>query len=383
MGRDPAIPGYGPITPRATMDRTYHIVQDLRVSLALSNAATMTPRDRPETINLSVQPGSEVVKTFVDEYSGFQAYKIRHIHNGVETFTYSIAATQLSETDSSSSTGQRSRLDVRDWVTNISTGQPQLESRAATQMMQEMVNDAIEGKRVHVTGQSLGGMLGHALGYLAHRELRNRNRRDVAGNLQVYSFGSAGVTDLVRDYLRKREGLNEEIDPALVEDNFLTVFFANDYLPRYGKHFGEVRVMDSDYAAPTEGEKYSFQIPFLTRNLESHLMPGFKRGIEYLPHEETECLPEPLRLPGPLRALARFASRVTLEMRYKRFLEQNGTNADWQACYASPSWSTDRNDRCTDRSQRGCEVGPQRGLSKWCMPEDNPIANARYRASDD
>ncbi len=328
-----------------------------------------------------------MVKTFVDEYSGFQAYKIRHMRNGVEIFSYAIAATQLSEADSSSPTGVRSRLDLRDWITNVSTGQPQLESRAANQMMQEMVNDAIEGKRVHVTGQSLGGMLGHALGYLAHRELRNRNRRDVADNLQIYSLGSAGVTDLVKDYLRKRYGLTEDIDPALVEDNLLTVFFANDILPRYGKHFGEVRVMDPVHASPTEGQSYSFQIPFFTRNLESHLLPGFERGIGFLPHGEEECLPEPLRLPGPLRALARFSSRVTLEMRYKHFLEVNGTNEDWQACYNSPTWSTDLNDRCTERSQRGCQVrdrtkpaSEQSGMAKWCMPEDNPIANARYRA---
>jgi hypothetical protein len=349
----------------------------LALSLKLTDAATMTPAAQAENITLPDGVRGEILKTYRDPVSGFQAHRVR-VDRSPEPplYTYTFAATQLM---AAGPDGQiRPSIDMNDLLTNASFGLHQLESAAAAEVMRDVRADLQSGNKVLMTGQSLGGMMSHGLGYLVARELRESGALNLADNLQVLSWGIPGMGETIRTYLRRKYGREEELDPALVSLNFEEIAYSIDPLRGIGDHFGRVTTIDELSLRPDEDGNYA-ALPLL--NLEAHLLPAFERAVRF----QTIPLPGEMICPGgpsgfrlyrPIQDFITDTTGVLLRMRRRAYLADYGTDADWQLCYSAGLWYTNKRRDCTSREQAGCQVRDRRAPAsgqelhaQWCMPQ--------------
>jgi hypothetical protein len=347
----------------------------LDLSLKLTTETTFTHASNVGSMTLPDGVRGEVLKSYLDPVSGFQAYRLR-IDRSPEPplYTYTFAATQI--TTRGPDGELRRSLDTADVLTNFSFGLHQMESAAATELMQDVLADLRNNNKVMMTGQSLGGMMSHGLGYLVARQLREAGELALADNLSVRSWGIPGVGETIRNYIRRKHGREEELDPALLALDFEEFAYAIDPLRGIGEHFGRVTTIDSLSLAPDEGDGYTL-LPSM--NIESHLLPAFERAVRY----QTIPLPGAVvcggemsgfRFPRPIQGLITDVTGMLQRMNYRRDLARNGTEADWQRCYSSARWYTDKRRNCTSREQRGCQVRDRRAPAsgqemhaQWCM----------------
>jgi hypothetical protein len=350
----------------------------LRRSLELTDAVTMTPAHRANELVLPDGVRGEVVRTYLDPVSGFQAHRIKLTRRkGPPSYAYVFAATQTTERLPSGE--MRSRLDVADLLTNASQGLHQMESAAADQLRADVLADLRAGNQTMMTGQSLGGMMAHSLGYLVNRELREAGQLDLVRKLDVLSWGIPGMGETIRTYIRRNYGRKEQLDPALIQ-NFEEIAYNIDPLRGIGDHFGKVTTIDKASLFPDEGDQFAM---FPNIRVEAHLLPAFLRAIAYrtIPGNTHFVCPGQsfnFRLPRPIQGLVNDITGVLQRMRYRDYLTRHGTAEDWNRCYIAPRWYTNRRRNCTRQEQAGCRVADRtlprnqrRGMASWCMVQED------------
>lgn len=372
-----------------------NLTRDENLTLELSEMATGTSSVDPKKFFFPETVNGNVTKIYHDLFSGFQAYRVSVETDEGQVIVYAFSATQLTERTGPGYDERKARIDTRDWMANLTMGQAQIESLPARKLMADVVSDLKAGLKVLMGGQSLGGMVSHALAYTILLDLRDAKMDPDPNQFKAIGWGIPGMKDMVERFNRLSLKRKIQVDEKLAEKYLTTLFFDIDILPRMGRHFGMIKVLPAEALVLRAGEKYAMDIPLIRGYLEAHLYPGFKRAITTggIPQNGSEFKRRQVILPKFVLGIARSIGYGILKKVYLKALVKQGTQADWDNCYASSSWMTKFERNCTSKKQDGCEVGKKfermvgptfhekyiTVRAKWCLPNDetNPLLNAR------
>lgn len=372
-----------------------NLTRDENLTLELSEMATGTSNVDPKKFFFPESVNGNVTKIYYDLFSGFQAYRVSVETEEGQVIVYAFSATQLTEKTGPGYEDRKSLIDTRDWMANLTMGQAQIESLPARKLMADVVSDLKTGQKVLMGGQSLGGMVSHALAYTILLEMNEAKMELDPNQFKAIGWGIPGMKDMVEKFNHVSLKRKIRVDETLAEKYLTTLFFDIDILPRMGRHFGTIKVLPAKALVLRAGEKYAMDIPLIRGYLEAHLYPGFKRAITSggIPQKGSEFKRRQVIFPKFVQGIARSIGYGVLKKVYLKALAKQGTQADWDNCYAAESWMTKFQRNCTSKKQDGCEVGKKfkrlvgptfhekyiTVRAMWCLPNDetNPLLNAR------
>lgn len=362
--------------------------------------------------------GYHVQKFYIDRFSGLKAFVLES--ESSRHRIYAVAGTQVF-TD----------RDYRDWASGLMMARPQFVSDAGLLLVKDAADyasDPENGGEVFFTGQSQGAVIAQALGFLAQELLNARQRPHRL--VHVIAWGATGAAEpLAKTIEDARRGQGRGISPELeahwrasgaddprVKPIWATLeahwsaavqepaanyvrriaqqmhvigfFFDIDPFARIGTFLGTPLVFPVELVLPQRCEPLVTELVLKTRfggiglQLESHFLKGYRRAVGRGAAE----LAQPARIEQRRWVLgllppAEVVGRTWLDNIYLTRLGNDEDN--WQRCFASHHWITDRNRDCQHRYWPGCDRDPQHfGRSwqttdgaSWCLISDPPVGD--------
>lgn len=135
-------------------------------------------------------------------------------------------------------------MDKEDWSTKNdgATGRRQ----AATRCAQKLVDDAVEiakkqGKKIIITGHSLGGALSQGLSYRVNKKLKDKK---IDGEVQSVNFMPAPGYHTVHPDLRDDAVASDTSIINYVSKGDIVSTENDNFIARSGPHIGEIRIME-------------------------------------------------------------------------------------------------------------------------------------------
>ncbi|MES3038105.1 MAG: hypothetical protein V4736_09385 [Bdellovibrionota bacterium] len=282
------------VTALEDASNKYNVDKDLYLALLeLSDAATASENKKKWDSmdwNKAIFQGYRPQRFIEQKSRGFRVVVFEVVSSNGQIdqskpIVYAFAATQLYGVMRS----------LKDWTANIGYGIPQTNSSASMKVIDELIGD-LKGRKVILTGQSLGGMVSHGIAYAAITRIINQNP-ELSGNfenagtspIRSITFGIPGMVDTLPIILKgtnKKKRWNLIKVPELENFGaFESYFYAPDLLPRLGTHFGNNRELKLSLIKLEDGENYCMNIPLIRDALERHLKCGFARafrkGVEF------------------------------------------------------------------------------------------------------
>lgn len=323
---------------------------------------------------------SIIVKRYVDVFSGLQAVKVKSVVESREVLAYVFGATQIGFGAQKLS----SKTDRRDIYTVAAFGLPQVQSKAADEIIADIKQDVRDGKTVHLTGQSLGGILSHSLGYISMYQLKNENSSELMDKINVVSWVLPGVSSMLSQYMSNKYKIKKyKLDKEITSKNFLSIYTSIDPLLKIGEGFGKERVIPVEKLVTVLGRNYLKNNPNIKLRLEMHLYPALKQALDndLLPDETAEVdNSKKIKISKVLIRVLSYFSYRGLKAIYVKYLEHHGTDADWEKCYKEAKWETNINRKCSQIDVIGCKVGvvydyivtgsriKKIAETEWCLP---------------
>jgi len=370
----------------------------------------------------SLLPDYEVKSIWVDTLTGFAGVVFEPLSAspGQAHRIYAIAGTHVFH-----------RTDFRTWATGLMISRTQFASGAALLMLQdaaEYAQDLEHGGEVFITGQSQGALTAQGFGYLLQVYL---DARDADHHLvHVVSWGGAGAQGAIKKMIESHKtGGNRGYWPAFehhwqhVEPTYADVmkvwntitptwetipdgaidshiqavssrmrivgyFFEIDIFARAGTFPGTTMVFPTAMVLPDRCERLVSERELgITAgtfgvSLESHFLNAYQRAVSRgaiglaLPAE-----PRKWSWVEDLLPLFDSIGSAWLTTTYLDTIGESEIN--WQRCYASAEWMTDRNRWCERNYWPGCgrgsrtQVEPDPGVTggQWCLIKRGDVAS--------
>ncbi len=362
-------------------------------------------------------PGYRIQQIYVDRFSGLTAFALESVSSRHRI--YAVAGTQVFID-----------RDYRDWASGMMMARPQFVSDAGLLLVKDAADyarDPENGGEVFFTGQSQGAVIGQALGFLTQDLLnaqpsqhhlvhvvtwgvtgaieplaemiddaRQGQGRDVWPPLEEHwrlSGARNSIVDAVWNTLEARwsatadEPAAEYVRRVAEQMHVIGFFFDIDPFARVGTFLGTPLVFPVELVLPQRCEPLVTELVLRTRfgrvglQLESHFLKGYRRAVSRGAAE----LARPARVEQrrwvlDLLPSAEVVGRTWLDNIYLTRLGDD--KANWQRCFASQHWITDRNSNCRQRYWPGCDreldgTGPSPQSSdgaSWCLIREPSVA---------